>query len=97
MRMLAAVMVDGRKRYPVYYETDAWRASIEWAKFHGLNPDRIPAGSEVERDSVNRQIRYTACVMDGSGYRVTTDGELVTVECVEQGEGVLPFPTEVTA
>jgi hypothetical protein len=92
-------MRDGDAEYVVERGTDAWRASMEWARFHGLDPMRIPAGSVVERDAVGRRILFTEFLKDGPGAGdiVIVDGEPVEVECVEQGEAPpIPFPREVT-
>lgn len=89
---VAAVLVDGDQRIAVCYGTPLWEASCEWARFHGLDPNRIPGGSEVVRDAANRRILYSEYVFDEDGVRMVDD-EPVIVSCVEQGEAPpKPFP-----
>ena len=97
--MIACIMVDGDREFEIHSGTDAWRASMEWARFHGLDPMRIPTESFIERDAERCRILYTEFVKDGPGVAdiLLVDGEPVTVECVEQGEAPpMPFPREVT-
>lgn len=98
MSDLAAVLVDGRHRYEIHYNTDAWVASIEWAKFHGLDPMSIPQGAVVERDGPGRCIRYESFVKTGPGFGdIEVNGyEPIIVNRIERGEGILPLPKEVT-
>lgn len=98
----ACVLVDADTgaRYEVDRGTDAWVASMEWARFHGLDPDEIPAGEEVVRDARNCLIRYKVFVKYGpKRFQIKiVDNEPVMAEMVEQGEGPpLPFPPEVSA
>lgn len=93
----ACILIDGRRRVEIDYGTPAWNASMEWARFHGLDPNRIPAGSEIVRDEARRQIRYQEFVFDGDKLRIE-DMDAVIVDRVEQGEAPpLPFPAEVDA
>lgn len=97
--MIAAILVDGRDRYEVRFDTEAWTASCEWARFHGIDPNRVPAGSTIERDAARRCIRYSSFVPTGPGVsdiQVIGD-EPVVVDRIEQGEAIKPFPAEVTA
>jgi hypothetical protein len=97
--MTACVLVDGDAEYEVYYGTPEWHASLEWARFHGLDPDRIPGGSIVERDAAGRRIIFSEFVVDQDGeFVLTEDGaDIASVARVEQGEAPpLPFPREVT-
>lgn len=95
--MPACVAVDfatGRSAV-IDYDTPAWLASMEWARFHGLDPMRIVAGSAVVRDAESCQIRYEEFVFDASGDLVW---EPETVARCEQGEAPpLPWPPEVAA
>jgi hypothetical protein len=97
--MIACVMVDGDREYTVPFYSDAWLPSLEWAKFHGLDPRQIPNGSRIVRDAPNRRILYTEFVKTGPEVAdiLIVDSEPVTVARVEQGEAPpLPFPREVT-
>lgn len=87
-------------------------AALEWARYHGLNPCLIPAGSYIHRDAHRHTITYLTYVRgddlhlvrdDGSlaaygGGFVQDDGRTLRMEArVEQGEaGPLPFPTIIT-
>lgn len=98
-RDLAGVFVDGRERFEVCFNTPAWAAAMEWARFHGLDPMMIPAGSVIERDGPARQIRYQSFVPTGPGpteIQFRGDFDPVIVHQVEKGEGILPLPPEVT-
>lgn len=93
-----SLLVDGDREYEIVHGTQAWRAALDWARFHGLDPMRIPAESMIERDGPNRCIRYTAFVKTGPGVGdiLIEDNEPVTVECIEQGEAPpLSLPREV--
>lgn len=94
----ACVMVDGEREYEIERGTPAWSASLEWAKFHGLDPNSIPDGSYIERDASGCRILFTEFVRTGpNGDVLVEDLEPVTIERVEQGEAPpLPFPREVT-
>lgn len=97
--MIACIFRDGEATYPVISGTAAWEASLEWARFHGLDPMRIPAGSTVVRDAANRRILFEEYVKDGPdvGDILIVDGEPQIVNQVEQGEAPpLPLPREVT-
>lgn len=98
--MNACVLIDGDLEIEVTHGTDAWRASMEWARFHGLEPNWIPAGSEIVRDAANCCIRYEEFVFDGERGDYSTvrieHNEPLTRLVVEQGEAPpLPFPAEV--
>lgn len=89
---VAVILRDGDSETEVEYGTPLWAASCEWARFHGLDPSRIPAGSVVERDATGRRILFSEFVFDDILLRVE-DGAPVIVERVEQGEAPpLPFP-----
>jgi hypothetical protein len=89
---VACILIDGDERVEVEYGTDLWHASMEWARFHGLDPNRIPAGSEVIRDAVRRRIVFEEYVFDGDDLRLV-DNDPVIVPRVEQGEAPpLPLP-----
>lgn len=93
---LAAIAVDAAtgRRAEVYYDTPAWVASLEWARWHGLDPNRIARG-EVIRDEAGCRILYVEFVLEGDQYMLR-DGDLVTRAAVEQGEAPpLPWPEEV--
>lgn len=95
----ACVLVDDDGTpYEIERGSDAWRASMEWARFHGLDPMRIPAGSYIERDAAGRRILFEEYVFDGDLVRINEEGDDgVRVDRVEQGEAPpLPFPPEVT-
>lgn len=97
---LAAVLVDGEREYQIHRDDrPAWQASMDWARFHGLDPNRIPAGSYIERDAAGCRILFTEFVKTGpeTADILIVDNEPVTVDRVEQGEAPpLPFPPEVT-
>jgi len=78
----ACVLVDGANQYEIERGTPAWHASMEWARFHGLDPNRIPAGSYVERDAANRRILFEEFVFDGDQVRINEQGD----------DGVLRLP-----
>lgn len=93
----AIVLVDGDERIEVEFGTDLWRAAMEWATFHGLDPERIPAGSEIVRDAASRCIRYDEYVFavpsNRRTLRLDAAGRPILKHCVEQGEAApLPFP-----
>jgi hypothetical protein len=93
--MIAITLVDGDRSVDIITGTDAWRASLEWARFHGLDPNRIPAGSVLERDASARQIRYVEFARASDGDLLIVDSYPVEIEQVEQGEAPpLPFPSE---
>lgn len=99
MTGVACVLIDDGREYEVHYGTAAWHASMDWARFHGLDPMRIPGGSRVERDAANCQILFNEFLKDGPevGDIVIRDGEPVLVSRVERGEAPpLPLPREVT-
>lgn len=95
---LAAVFTDdkdelrGPTRHAVPFNTPAWHASLEWATAHGIDPKSIPAGSEVIRDAVAREIRYER-------YEVVAGQRTGAIHrAVQQVEGTIdPFPPEVLA
>lgn len=92
---VAVVLVDGDREVEVHFGTPLHAASMEWARFHGLDPMKIPAGSVVERDAANRRILFEEFVKTGprDGDVLVVDGEVVAVERIEQGEAPpLPFP-----
>ncbi|MBA3782393.1 MAG: hypothetical protein H0X12_11155 [Nocardioides sp.] len=96
---IASIFRDGESAYVVLHGTAAWMASLEWARFHGLDPDRIPAGSTVIRDEPGRRIVFDEFVKDGPKVSdiVVIDGEPQIVRRIEQGEAPpLPLPAEVT-
>lgn len=88
---LAGVLLDvdtGERTY-VPFNTPLWEATLEWARFHGIDPCEVPAGSVIERDATRCEIRYEVLVP-----RVVRDGRPVSVLRVERGEAPpLPFPT----
>lgn len=92
------ILADAGREYEVEYGTPAWSASCEWARFHGLDPNRIPAGSVVERDEAGCRIVYDEFVFDGDVLRLTDDGmDGLRARRIEQGEAPpLPLPREVT-
>ena len=80
-------------RTAVDFGTPLWEASMEWARFHGLNPMRIPAGSLIERDAARCEIRYDAMVEGPDGKPMIFNNDLVRVRRTERGEAPpLPFP-----
>lgn len=96
---VACILRDGPAEYEIHYGTPEWHASMEWARFHGLDPNRIPAESVVERDEAGCRILFTEFVMDGPDVAdiAIVDGEAQMVGRIEQGEAPpLPFPREVT-
>lgn len=99
---LAAILVDRvdghETHYLVFYNTPAWEASCEWARFHGIDPMVVVAGHRVVRDPVAHVIAYTAIVRDEDG-RIVYDGYGARIEDrTERGEaGPMPFPPEVLA
>lgn len=96
---LAGILVDGANRYDVYFDTTEWAATMDWARFHGLDPMLIPAGSVIERDGAGRRILYESFVPTGpkpGDIQMQGDFEPVIVHQVERGEGILPLPVEVT-
>lgn len=83
--------------YPLPYHSLGHQAALEWARFHGLEPNRIPAGSVITRNAHDHTIRYLAFVEHTDGEIVVLDDEPVVEERVEQGEaGPLPYPAVVT-
>lgn len=93
---VACVLEDGERWVEVPRGTEAWRASMEWARFHGLDPNVIPAASVIVRDAPRRQIRFEEYVRDEEGRIVLRNDEPVLIGRVEQGEAPpLPFPPEV--
>lgn len=96
---VAVYIEDGSDLYEVHYGTPAWHASLEWARFHGLDPNQIPEASTVVRDAAGRRLIYDTFVKDGPGLHdiLIRDGEAVTERRVEQGEAPpLPLPAEIT-
>lgn len=85
---LAGVLLDAEtgSRIQLHFHSDVWSAALEWLRFHGVDPNRIPAGTTVVVDRAARQIRYQA-LLDRP--------ELVVVPAVEQGEGLAPYPPEI--
>lgn len=75
-------------------DTPEHAAMLEWLAFHGIDANRVPWGSTVERDVPGRCIRYRRVAEDDGGHiALTADGEFQIVEAVEQGEAPpLPFP-----
>lgn len=100
MNDLACVLVDGDHEYPVMRSDQAaWQASMDWARFHGIDPNRVPAGSYIERDAARRRILFSEFVYDGPGIGdIVLDGlDPLTVDRIKQGEAPpLPFPREAT-
>jgi hypothetical protein len=75
--------------------TPFWHDVMDWCRFHGLEPMRIPAGSDIIRDEARRRILYEEFVWDDDGPLVF-DMQPVRAGRVEQGEASpLPFPQEV--
>ena len=100
---LAGILVDewttddGRTRHfaeRVYFDTPQWEATLEWCRFHGIDPYMIPAGTEIVRNAQAHTIRYTACVRGTDRrWQRDNDGSVVRRAMVVQGEaGPLPFP-----
>jgi hypothetical protein len=91
-------MLDDSARYEVFFESPAWRPAMEWCEFHGIDPHRVLAGTEIIRDAGACAIRYTRIVVvDADGGKVAHECGTVALEpVVEQGEAPpLPFPHEV--
>ena len=84
-------------RLRVEYDTNLWRESMDWARFHGLDPMLIPAGSTIERDPVTFEIRYDEYAVDPrDGLPLVRQNEPVIEHRVARGEGPpLPFPTHM--
>lgn len=90
---IAVVLCEDGICTPVVYGTPLWRATIEWAKFHELDPNRIPAGSTVERDAARCEIRYFEFQLDDAGDICWKDNDVCVTARVERGEAPpLPFP-----
>jgi hypothetical protein len=88
--------VTTNTRVPVDFGTPLWRATLEWARFHGIDPMRVPAGSVVERDAGRCEIRYDRTMFGDDGLPLVADLELVTERVAERGEAPpLPFPISV--
>lgn len=83
----------------IEFNTDAWDAVLEWCRFHGIDPNRVPAGSLIVRNEAAHSITYNRIVVDEDGRKVVgLDGNLVRQLVVEQGEaGPLPLPAAVLA
>lgn len=95
--MIACILREGDREVEVERGGDAWRVSCEWARFHGIDPNEVPAGTVVERDPVGRRILYESFVKTGPnlGDILIENGEPVIVARIEQGEAPpLPFPRE---
>lgn len=97
---LAGVLLDSQTgyRWEVHFGTPAWEATLEWCRFHGLDPCSILAGSTIIRDDRSHVIAYTAVVRGSDGQIVVdASGHVLLEDCIERGEaGPLPFPVEVT-
>lgn len=87
--------------------TPEHEAHLEWARFHGLDPHVIPAGSLVVRDGPACCVRYERYAFDTVEDRLARNYaalvlyaddtgrvvDSVRVRVVEQGEAPpLPFP-----
>ena len=93
---IASCIEDSGATYEVVHGTPEWLAALDWARFHGLDPNRIPAESTIFRDAANCRIVYDEFVPDGDSILIK-DNEPVVVRRVEQGEAPpLPLPREIT-
>lgn len=93
------IAADGtRRRYAVWYRTPGWEASLEWCRFHGIDPKLVPAGSVILRDARSCQIVYELILLDDAGCpRQGPDFTYLTETFVEQGEAPpLALPAEIT-
>ena len=105
---LAAVLVDLATgvRIEVPYDTPLHEESMRWARFHGIDPRAVPAGSEVIRDEERCRVMYESLVYDPpeaapdyGAIVICEDPDdpdfpfVPTVMRIEQGEAPpLPFP-----
>lgn len=74
-----------------------WTALLDWCRFHGLDPERMPAGQVIERDVAGRRIVYDEYVLTRdqvqAAFRAGDPEPLRRHRVVEQGEAPpLPFP-----
>ena len=104
---VAAVTVDlaTGDRQEIRYGTPEHEAHLEWARFHGIDPMTVPAGSEVVRDAAGCRVLYETYTYDPPEaepdpaalvVKRAEDGTRYapTVPRVSQGEAPpLPFPT----
>lgn len=93
-----AVDADTGERYEVDGSNPAaHEAFLAWCRFHGLDPNTMPAGQHVVRFASKFQIHYTAWVRDELGGLVAGPSRApLEIQRIEQGEAPpLPFPTEV--
>lgn len=79
--------------------TTEWQALLDWCRFHGLDPERMPATQTIERDVAGCRILYDAYVMTADEVQLRArywrqiQGEPERRRAVEQGEAPpLPFP-----
>jgi len=97
---LAITFTDGERTVEVWHGTELWRKSMEWAKFHRLDPMQIPAGSTIEWDPVTRRMEWDEFVIGADGRPLFDQAHMasVTVRRVKQAEAPpLPFPTHPEA
>ena len=74
----------------------AW---LEWAKYHGIDPMRVPLPSIVIRDPIHRQITFTEYLCDDNGNAILSEGQddvVTTMRTIQLDHSPLPFP-EVTS
>jgi hypothetical protein len=96
---VACVLVEGGRETPVYRGAPGYDASLEWARFHGIDPNTIPAGAKIVRDPGRCRVLYESFVYDPpesfphSDGIVVAESEPVRVSRIAQGEAPpLPFP-----
>lgn len=97
--LIADVEVEGVVHEVIFGEPSQ-AAACDWLRFHGVDPNRVLAGTLVWRDGPGRRIivhEYIVLNEDGKA-ELTSDGlDVVTTRLVEQGEAPpLPLPAEVT-
>lgn len=79
--------------------TDEWKALLDWCRFHGLDPARMPACQVIERDLKHRRVVYDEYIADADEIQHRAkhwrlyDGEPEIRRTFRQGETPpMPFP-----
>ena len=77
----------------------AWRAVRGWCEFHGIDPQRVPVPSAINRDIEHCRIWYARIVVDEHGKPVLNPssghGFKTEITSVQGEVPPLPFPPEL--
>lgn len=89
---LAVVLSLYGRDIDIWFGTDEWERSMEWARFHGLDPNRIPAGTTIAYDSDTRTLHWCEYATDDKGNIIAPeDGAVIVDRMMATEAGPLPF------